>query len=216
MTIGVGVIGGSGYIGAELLRYLCVHPETEILWVTANSKAGRPVREILPNLEGFVEHEFVKIEELPEDLGGARVVFVAVPHNKSQEVIPELASKHTDVVFIDPFAGGALLDSTGATERYRHLFGPEAELEPAMLAPVGVPAIVSRVLNNLVRTYHERDQTKLDRLLDLRVQLPGPPQERMLLVRIAESRGRWDLAARVREEVDPDDPEARDLRARLN
>ena len=85
-----------------------------------------------------------------------------------------------------------------------------------MLAPASVPSIVARVLNNLVRTYAERDRNRLDRLLDLRVQLPGPPEERMLLIRLAESQARWGLAARLREELDPEDPQALRLRARLN
>lgn len=117
--------------------------------------------------------------------------------------------------FVDAFAGVAM-DSAGAEGRFRSLFGPDADFDVSMLVPVSTPAIVARVLNNLVRTYADRDRVALDRLLDLRVELPGPAPERRMLVRIAEARGRWDLAARIREELDPQDREAHGLRARLN
>ncbi len=121
-----------------------------------------------------------------------------------------------ELKFVDAFAGGVIIDVGGAIERYERLFGDRADFDPAMLAPVSAPAMVSRVLNNLVRTAADRDRTLLDDLLDLRVQLPGPPEEKVLLVRLAESRGRWDLAASLREELDPEDPQAAELRARLN
>lgn len=118
-------------------------------------------------------------------------------------------------LFVDAFAG-VTMDSSGAASRFHGLFGPDADFDPTMLAPVRTHAIVARVCNNLTRTFAERDRSRLDALLDLRVALPGPAEERRLLVRIAESRGRWDVAARIREELDPQDREAQGLRARLN
>jgi N-acetyl-gamma-glutamyl-phosphate reductase len=99
--IPVGIIGGSGYIGAELLRYLSVHPLVDLRWVTANTRAGEEVAAVLPNLAGCVRLRFAKLEEVAGDLGGAKAVFVALPHNKSQEVIPDLATRHPGVAFID-------------------------------------------------------------------------------------------------------------------
>lgn len=117
--------------------------------------------------------------------------------------------------YVDAFAG-VVLDFAGAAERFHGLFGRETEFDASMLAPVSTPSIVARVLNNLTRTYAERDPARLDALLDLRVALPGPKAERRLLIRLAEARARWDVAARIREEIDPDDREALGLRARLN
>ena len=114
---GVGVIGGSGYIGAELLRYLSTHPGIDVRWVTAHSKAGKPVGDVLPNLSGFVDLEFVTIEELPVDLGCVRVVFVALPHNKSQEVIPDLATRFPEIGFID-MGGDFRTPDPAGYERY--------------------------------------------------------------------------------------------------
>lgn len=118
--------------------------------------------------------------------------------------------------FLDPFAGGVSLNLATAEQRFRQLFGPAAPFEPEMLRPVTPQSMLSRVLNNLTRTLAERDARMLDPLIDLRAALPGPASERRLVIGMAEARGRWDVAARLREELDPDDPTADGLWARLN
>ena len=99
--IGVGVIGGSGYIGAEILRYLVTHPGVEIRWVTANTSIGKDIDSVLPNLKGFVKGVFLSLEAAEARLGEVGAVLVSLPHNESQRVIPQLAGKAGDVVFID-------------------------------------------------------------------------------------------------------------------
>ncbi|MBI4583513.1 MAG: N-acetyl-gamma-glutamyl-phosphate reductase [Planctomycetes bacterium] len=126
--IGVGIIGGSGYIGAEILRYLAVHPQVEVRWVTANTKAGEEVGALLPNLRGYFNLRFLPMEGLPADLGGAAAVFVALPHNQSQEVIPDLASRFPEVRFID--MGGDF--RTPDPEGYKKYYG-EAHAAPQWL-----------------------------------------------------------------------------------
>jgi regulator of sirC expression with transglutaminase-like and TPR domain len=59
-------------------------------------------------------------------------------------------------VFIDPFAGGRLLDREGVHEVLRRLHGPTAELDPAWLRPVGAVAVLERMLANLVRIFEHR------------------------------------------------------------
>ncbi|HVR75250.1 MAG TPA: N-acetyl-gamma-glutamyl-phosphate reductase [Planctomycetota bacterium] len=118
---GVGVIGGSGYIGSELLRYLSVHPRVRVRWVTANTKAGEAVADILPNLRGFVEGAFTDGEDAARRLGEVKAVFVALPHNDSQRVIPALSGKAPEVVFID--MGGDF--RTNDPDGYRRYYGAE-------------------------------------------------------------------------------------------
>jgi N-acetyl-gamma-glutamyl-phosphate reductase len=115
--IGVGVIGGSGYIGAELLRYLTVHPRLDVRWVTANTSAGVPIEAALPNLRGFIEQKFLKLEEGEARLAEARAVFVALPHNHSQAVIPRLAARSPETVFLD-MAGDFRTNDPGGYRRY--------------------------------------------------------------------------------------------------
>lgn len=98
---GVGVIGGSGYIGAELLRYLVTHPALEIQWVSANTQAGKRIDSVLPNLRGFLDLEYVSLEAAEEQLSGLTAVMVCLPHNQSQDVIPRLAEKEPTTIFID-------------------------------------------------------------------------------------------------------------------
>jgi N-acetyl-gamma-glutamylphosphate reductase len=99
--VGVGVMGGSGYIGAECLRYLAIHPRLEIRWVTANTKVGEEIGAVLPNLRGIVPGSFIRLEDGEARLDEVGAVLVSLPHNDSQHVIPRLANKAPSVVFID-------------------------------------------------------------------------------------------------------------------
>jgi N-acetyl-gamma-glutamyl-phosphate/LysW-gamma-L-alpha-aminoadipyl-6-phosphate reductase len=119
--VGVGVIGGSGYIGAELLRYLSVHPRVEIRWASAKTKARMPVATLFPNLRGFVDGEFIPLEEAEGRLGGVGAVFVSLPHNESQAVIPRLASASPGTAFIDMGGDFRTDDPAG----YRQYYGQE-------------------------------------------------------------------------------------------
>ncbi|MDX2456964.1 MAG: N-acetyl-gamma-glutamyl-phosphate reductase, partial [Gammaproteobacteria bacterium] len=56
--IKVGVVGGTGYTGVELLRLLAAHPESELAVITSRSEAGKPVADLFPNLRGSLELAF--------------------------------------------------------------------------------------------------------------------------------------------------------------
>lgn len=90
MKIKVAIFGGSGYGGAELLRILLFHPDVEILLVTANEHAGKPVAEVHKNLFGICN---LKFEIAPEDLSALKdfdCVFFALPHGKAMQLAPQL------------------------------------------------------------------------------------------------------------------------------
>jgi N-acetyl-gamma-glutamyl-phosphate reductase len=84
-----GVVGGSGYIGAELVRLLAGHPEIDVVHVTADSNARSSVAALYPSLGpavgGLVYERFS-----PAALHGLDVVFCALPHGESQREIPQL------------------------------------------------------------------------------------------------------------------------------
>lgn len=117
----VGVIGGSGYIGAELLRYLVTHPALDIRWVSANTQAGKRIDAVLPNLTGFLDLEYATLEAAEEQLSDVEAVMVCLPHNRSQEVIPRLAERAQTTVFID--MGGDFRSPDPA--RYEMFYGRE-------------------------------------------------------------------------------------------
>ncbi len=64
--IGVGIVGGAGYVGGELIRLISGHPELEIAAVTSTRLAGRRVDGSHPNLRGQVDHRYVHPDRLPE------------------------------------------------------------------------------------------------------------------------------------------------------
>ena len=57
-TISVGVVGGTGYTGVELLRLLVQHPQCELSVITSRKEAGMPVADMFPNLRGRVSLKF--------------------------------------------------------------------------------------------------------------------------------------------------------------
>ena len=118
--------------------------------------------------------------------------------------------------FLDAFAGGKILTVDQVRAGFHERFSPDVGFPDELLLGIGTAAIVSRTLNNLVRTYFDRDSHELGRLIELRAQLPGPRSERHMVIGLAESRARWDIGANVREVLDPDDPMISMLRARMN
>jgi N-acetyl-gamma-glutamyl-phosphate reductase len=93
--IKVGIFGGSGYGGSELLRILLFHPHVELVFVTANEHAGKRVGEVHRNLHGLTELSFIKApEELADldSLSNADCVFLALPHGQAMSIVPSLGS----------------------------------------------------------------------------------------------------------------------------
>jgi N-acetyl-gamma-glutamyl-phosphate reductase len=76
--IKIGIIGGTGYTGVELLRLLAQHPQAELKIITSRGEAGKPVAEMFPNLRGWVNLAFSE----PDDkaLSACDVVFSATPN----------------------------------------------------------------------------------------------------------------------------------------
>lgn len=117
--------------------------------------------------------------------------------------------------FIDAF-GGAEVNSQWVQARLRSIFGPQARMPEGPMPEMDAAATVNRVCNNLMRSWAQDPSNKFDRLLELRTELPGSTADRALLIEVATGRGRFDLAACIREQNDPDDPEIISLWARLN
>ena len=84
----VGIVGGTGYTGSELLRLLATHPEAELVSITSRSEAGVGAAEIFPNLRGHVDLAFVGPDEA--DLGQCDVVFFATPNGIAMQSVPAL------------------------------------------------------------------------------------------------------------------------------
>ncbi|HEU4435424.1 MAG TPA: N-acetyl-gamma-glutamyl-phosphate reductase [Pyrinomonadaceae bacterium] len=85
--IRVAIYGGSGYGGSELLRILLFHPNVELVFVTANEHAGKPVGEVHRNLNGLTDLSFVTA---PESIDNVDCVFLALPHGQAMDIVPRL------------------------------------------------------------------------------------------------------------------------------
>ncbi len=76
--IKVGIVGGTGYTGVELLRILARHPQAELAAITSRKEAGTPVARLFPSLRGAVTLAFS--DPAAADLGRCEVVFFATPN----------------------------------------------------------------------------------------------------------------------------------------
>jgi N-acetyl-gamma-glutamyl-phosphate reductase len=84
--IKVGIVGGTGYTGVELLRLLSQHPQVQLQAITSRKEAGLPVSDMYPSLRGHVDLAFVT----PDDakLTECDVVFFATPHGVAMAQAP--------------------------------------------------------------------------------------------------------------------------------
>jgi N-acetyl-gamma-glutamyl-phosphate reductase len=88
-VISVGIIGASGYTGAELLRLCHAHPEFKVAFATGDSQAGVAVAELYPSLAAaYGDAVFCSYE--PSLLAGVDLVFCGLPHGASQTLMTEL------------------------------------------------------------------------------------------------------------------------------
>ncbi len=94
--IKVGIVGGTGYTGVELLRLLALHPGAEIVVITSRSKDGKPVAELYSNLRGHLELAFSQPDL--KILSQCDVVFFATPNGTAMKMVPELLAAGTRVI----------------------------------------------------------------------------------------------------------------------
>ena len=113
--IRIGIFGGSGYGGAELLRILLFHPRAEVALVTANEHAGKSVAEVHRNLLGLTDLRFATAPDDFERLNDLDCVFLALPHGQALEVAPRMPS---GVKVIDLSGDFRLRDSAEFKEHY--------------------------------------------------------------------------------------------------
>ena len=130
----VGVVGGTGYTGVELLRLLARHPGVHLRAITSRSEAGKPVTDLFPSLRGRLDLRF---EDLALDvLAGLDLVFFATPHGVAMNFVPELLERGVRVV--DLAADFRLRDA----DEWAHWYGqPHACPELLDEAVYGLPEI---------------------------------------------------------------------------
>ena len=132
--IKVGVVGGTGYTGVELLRLLAGHPDAELTVITSRSEAGRPVADLFPNLRGSLELAF-SVPDIGE-LSACDLVFFATPNGTAMTMVPQLLE--TGVRVIDLAADFRL----GEADEWQQWYGMEhACPEYLQQAVYGLPEV---------------------------------------------------------------------------
>lgn len=119
----VGIVGGSGYGGAELLRLLAGHPTLKVRTVAARTSAGRDLAEVFPHLG--MSGTLAPSE--PEALAGCDLVFLATPHEASMALAPALLDQGAAVVDL---SGAFRLDAATFSQWYA-VEHTAADLAPA-------------------------------------------------------------------------------------
>ncbi len=93
----IGIIGGSGYVGSELLRILLLHPQAEVTMVTSRQSAGEYVFNVHPNLRGLTQLKFVP-QDMAELQKNCDLIFTATPHGGSVNLVPKLLEAGLKVI----------------------------------------------------------------------------------------------------------------------
>src|SRR4030066_1511787 len=93
----IGIIGGSGYVGGELLRLLLLHPQAEVTMVTSRQSVGEYIFNVHPNLRGLTHLKFVPMD-IPELQKNCDLVFTAAPHGGSVNLVPKLLEAGLKVI----------------------------------------------------------------------------------------------------------------------
>ena len=107
-TATIGILGATGYTGAELLRLLARHRSARVACMTSERFAGQTIDRVFPHLSGRDLPALSKIGD--EDLGALDVVFGCLPHGTTQEVIgalprgPKVVDLSADFRLADPAA----------------------------------------------------------------------------------------------------------------
>ncbi len=114
--IRVGIIGATGYAGAELVRILCGHPDIELTILTSRQYAGVKFDKIFPAMTGSVNLvcEALSVDKICDS---ADVVFTALPHKIPMKLVPELIRRGKKV--IDLSADFRFKDSTTYETHYQ-------------------------------------------------------------------------------------------------
>jgi N-acetyl-gamma-glutamyl-phosphate reductase len=111
----IAILGASGYSGADLVRLLALHPAARIVALTGERQAGKSMGEVFPHLGGLDLPVLTKIADV--DWSNVDIVFCALPHGTTQEVVKTIP---TYVRIIDISADFRLTDAASYAQWYGH------------------------------------------------------------------------------------------------
>lgn len=116
----IGILGASGYTGAELVRLLLRHPRVEIAVLTADRRAGQMMGDVFPQFAPYDLPRLVTIDEVDWGNAGLDLVFCALPHATTQKVLKDVFAKAPDIKIVDLSADFRLEDPAAYAKWYGH------------------------------------------------------------------------------------------------
>ena len=119
-TAKIGVLGASGYTGAELLRLLIRHPGIEIALLTAERRAGQHMRQVFPQFSPYALPKLLAIDAVDWKAQALDLAFCALPHATTQTVIKELLAAAPTTKVVDLSADFRLADTAAYARWYGH------------------------------------------------------------------------------------------------
>jgi N-acetyl-gamma-glutamyl-phosphate reductase len=124
----IGVLGASGYTGAELVRLLLRHPHAEIVLLTADRRAGNAMADVFPQFFPYAQPTLTAIEDADWKKTALDVAFCALPHGTTQKVIKDLMASAPGTKVVDLSADFRLADPAAYAKWYGHEhFAPELQ-----------------------------------------------------------------------------------------
>ena len=116
----IGVLGASGYTGAELVRLLLRHPRAELALLTADRRAGQEMAAVFPQFSPFALPTLVSINAIDWKRAGLDLAFCALPHATTQKVIKALLGSAPKTRVVDLSADFRLADVAAYARWYGH------------------------------------------------------------------------------------------------
>jgi N-acetyl-gamma-glutamyl-phosphate reductase len=116
----IGVLGASGYTGAELVRLLIAHPHVDIVLLTADRRAGKSMADVFPQFAPCRLPKLAAIGDVDWQALKLDLVFCALPHGTTQEVIRDLFARASGTKIVDLSADFRLADPAAYAHWYGH------------------------------------------------------------------------------------------------
>jgi N-acetyl-gamma-glutamyl-phosphate reductase len=145
----IGILGASGYTGAELVRLLLRHPHVDIVLLTADRRAGKAMAEVFPQFAPYKLPTLTALEGTDWPALGLDLAFCALPHGTTQTVIKNLLKRAPATKVVDLSADFRLADLAAYARWYGH--------------PHAAPELQKEAVYGLTEIY--RDQVKAARLV---------------------------------------------------
>jgi N-acetyl-gamma-glutamyl-phosphate reductase len=116
----IGILGASGYTGAELVRLLLRHPRAEISLLTADRRAGKAMADVFPQFSPYHLPTLEALDAVDWKALAPDLVFCALPHGTTQKVISDLFARMPAVKVVDLSADFRLADTAAYERWYGH------------------------------------------------------------------------------------------------